>query len=33
LVLIPESGIPRIVSDDLDDVYDLTGKDYSNYKP
>jgi hypothetical protein len=33
LILVPESGVARIVSDDLDDVYDLTGKGYSNYKP
>jgi hypothetical protein len=33
LILVPESGVARIVSDDLDDVYDVTGKGYSNYKP
>ena len=33
LILVPESGVARIVSDNLDDVYDVTGKGYSNYKP
>jgi hypothetical protein len=33
LILVPESGVARIVADDLDDVYDLTGKGYSSYKP
>jgi hypothetical protein len=33
LILIPESGVARIVSDYLDDVYDLTGPGYSSFKP
>lgn len=33
LVLIPESGVARILRDDIDDVYDITGKGYSNFKP
>ena len=33
MMLIPESGVAPIVSDDLDDGYDLTGQGYSNYKP
>jgi hypothetical protein len=33
LVLIPESGVARILSDNLRDVYDITGKGYSNFKP
>ena len=33
LKLVPESGVATIVADDLDNVYDLTGPGYSNYKP
>jgi hypothetical protein len=33
LILIPESGIARILSDNLKDVYDITGKGYSNLTP
>ena len=33
LVLIPESGVCTIVPDDSDNVYDLTGPGFSNYKP
>lgn len=33
LILIPESGVARILRDDLFDVYDLTGKGYSNFNP
>ena len=33
LILIPESGVARILRDDLDNVYDLIGKGYSNYLP
>ena len=33
LILLPESGVARILRDDLDSVYDLTGKGYSNYLP
>lgn len=33
LVLIPADGIARIMPDDLDNVYDLAGPGYSNFKP
>jgi hypothetical protein len=33
LVLIPETGTARIMPDDLFNVYDITGRGYSNYKP
>jgi hypothetical protein len=33
LILIPESGVARILKDNLGDVYDVTGKGYSNFKP
>lgn len=33
LLLKPESGVATIVPDDLDNMYDLTGAGYSNYKP
>jgi hypothetical protein len=33
LILIPETGVATILSDDLFDMYDLTGKGYSTYKP
>jgi hypothetical protein len=33
LVLIPETGIAKIMPDDLNNVYDITGPGYSNYKP
>jgi hypothetical protein len=33
LVLIPETGVARILRDDLDNVYDVTGPGYSSFKP
>jgi hypothetical protein len=33
LILIPTSGVAHILSDNLHDVYDLTGDGYSNFKP
>ena len=33
LKLVPESGVCTIVPDDLDNVYDMTGPGFSNYKP
>jgi hypothetical protein len=33
LVLIPETGTAKIMPDDLNNVYDITGPGYSNYKP
>lgn len=33
LILIPASGVARILKDDLGDVYDVTGPGYSNYTP
>lgn len=33
LVLLPESGIARIVQDELGNTYDLTGPGYGNFKP
>ena len=33
LVLIPTSDVARILKDGLDNVYDLTGPGYSNFKP
>lgn len=33
LVLIPERGVATILKDNLGDVYDITGKGYSNFKP
>lgn len=33
LILIPTSGVATILKDTLDDVYDKTGKGYSNFKP
>jgi hypothetical protein len=33
LILLPESGVARILSDNLFDVYDFTGTGYSNFKP
>lgn len=33
LVLIPTSGVATILKDNIDDVYDITGPGYSNYKP
>ena len=32
LVLIPTSGVAVILKDNLDDVYDVTGPGYSNFK-
>jgi len=33
LILRPESGVAGIVQDELGNIYDLTGPEYSNYKP
>jgi len=33
LLLVPESGVARILRDDLDNVYDVTGPGYSSFKP
>lgn len=33
LKLVPETGVATILPDDLDNVYDLTGPGFSNYKP
>jgi hypothetical protein len=33
LTLVPESGVATIVPDDLDNMYDITGPGFSNYKP
>lgn len=33
LLLIPASGVARILTDNLSNVYDVTGKGYSNFKP
>ena len=33
LVLIPSSGVATILKDNIDDVYDVTGTGYSNFKP
>ena len=33
LILIPESGVARILKDGLGNVYDVTGKGYSNFTP
>lgn len=33
LVLIPTSGVATILKDNIDDVYDITGPGYSNFKP
>jgi hypothetical protein len=33
LILLPESGVARVLRDDLENVYDVTGQGYSNFKP
>lgn len=33
LILVPTGGVARILRDDLDNVYDVTGKGYSNFTP
>lgn len=33
LILIPESGVARILRDNLFNVYDITGEGYSNFVP
>jgi len=33
LILVPDSGVARIMPDEFFNVYDLTGPGYSNYKP
>lgn len=33
LILIPEGGVATILKDNLGDVYDITGKGFSNFRP